>query len=261
MKVAIITPTIGTDYLAKNLSSVSSQTYKDLKHIVVADGPQYHAKVEDIVHQYKYKGSDKKIVFNLPENTGANGYNGHRIYASIPYLIDADYFIFLDEDNWIDENHVQSLVDIAKKYDWVFSLRKIIDKEDNYICNDDCESLGLWNTCLSANEYFVDVGCYFLPKRIALQTASIWYRRARHPQEQPEVDRLLISVLRQNNLSYGTTGEYTLNYRVGNRADSVQAEFFIRGNEFMKQKFGGEFPWNSKQKIIDNIGPGITIIS
>lgn len=258
MKVAIVTPTIGTNYLRKNLESVSSQTYKEVKHVIVADGPQYHDKVNDIVKDF-----DDKIVFNLPENTGANGYNGHRIYASIPYLVDADYFIFLDEDNWIDKNHVQSLVDIAKKFDWVFSLRKIIDKDDNYICNDDCESLGLWNTCLSANEFFVDVGCYFLPKRIALQTASIWYRRARHPEEQPEVDRLLIQVLRQNKLSYGTTGEYTLNYRVGNRVDSVQSEFFIRGNEFMKKKYGDVFPWNSKaeNKKIDEIGPGITIIS
>lgn len=256
MKVAIVTPTIGTKHLSKNLSSVSSQTYKDLKHVVVSDGPQYCEKVADITKDF-----DDKIIFNLPENTGANGYNGHRIYASIPYLIDADYFIFLDEDNWIEENHVQSLVDIAMKYDWAFSLRKIVDQDGNYICNDDCESLGLWNTCLSATEYFVDVGCYFLPKRIALQTAPIWYRRARHPQEQPEVDRLLINVLRQNNLSYGTTSEYTVNYRVGNRTDSVQAEFFIRGNEFMKQKYGDSFPWNSKEKIIENIGPGITIIS
>lgn len=258
MKVAIITPTIGTNYLRKNLQSVSSQTYKDVKHIVVADGPEYQDKVNEIVKDF-----DDKIVFNLPENTGANGYNGHRIYASIPYLIDADYFIFLDEDNWIEPNHVQSLVDIAKKFDWVFSLRKIIDKEDNYICNDDCESLGLWHTCLSENEFFVDVGCYFLPKRIALQTAPMWYRRARHPEEQPEVDRLLIQILRQNKLTYGTTGEYTLNYRVGNRVDSVQSEFFIRGNEFMKKKYGGKLPWTEKSdnSVIDEIGPGITIVS
>lgn len=258
MKVAIITPTIGTNYLRKNLQSVSSQTYKDVKHIVVADGPEYQDKVNEIVKDF-----DDKIVFNLPENTGANGYNGHRIYASIPYLIDADYFIFLDEDNWVEPNHVQSLVDIAKKFDWAFSLRKIIDKEDNYICNDDCESLGLWHTCLSENEFFVDVGCYFLPKRIALQTAPMWYRRARHPEEQPEVDRLLIQILRQNKLTYGTTGEYTLNYRVGNRVDSVQSEFFIRGNEFMKKKYGEKLPWTEKSgnSVIDEIGPGITIIT
>ena len=239
MKVAVITPTIGTDFLERNLSSVSSQTYDDVKHVVVCDGPEYFSKVDIILENHQ-----NKIVFKLPENTGSNGYNGHRIYASIPYLIDADYFVFLDEDNWLENNHVESLIGICKNFDWVFSLRKIVDKDNNYVCNDDCESLGLWPTCLNENEFFVDVGCYFLPKRIALQTASLWYRRARHPNEQPEVDRLLIHVLRQNNLSYGTTGLYTLNYRVGNRIDSVQSQFFLNGNEYMKQKFGGNFPWN-----------------
>jgi glycosyltransferase involved in cell wall biosynthesis len=258
MKVAIITPTIGTEHLKKNLQSVSSQSYKNVKHIVVSDGPEFYDKVNDIVKDF-----DDKIVLNLPENTGSNGYNGHRIYASVPYLIDADYFIFLDEDNWIDQNHVQSLVDVVKKFDWAFSLRKIIDQDDNYICNDDCESLGLWPTCINENEFFVDVGCYFLPKKIAIQTAPIWYRRARHPNEQPEVDRLLIQVLLQNKLKYGTTGEYSLNYRVGNRVDSVQSEFFIRGNEFMKKKYEGRLPWTIKSdnSVVEEIGPGITLIS
>lgn len=241
MKVAIITPTIGTPHLEQNLDSVSKQTYKDLKHIIVADGPKYENNVYKITDRF-----DDKIVMPLPENTGANGYNGHRIYAALPYLIDADYFIFLDEDNWIDSNHVESLVQSVRGYDWAFSLRKITDQAGKYICNDDCESLGLWSTCLSENEYFVDVGCYFLPKSIALQTSPIWYRRARHPQEQPEVDRLLINILRQNNLKYVTTGQYTLNYRVGSRTDSVQSEFFLRGNQFMKQKYNGEFPWTLK---------------
>lgn len=257
MKVAVITPTIGTNFLEKNLESVFKQTYKNLDHIVVCDGPQYDYGVRNVTKKFSLN------PLTLPENTGANGYNGHRIYASIPYLINADYFIFLDEDNWIEPNHVESLVDALKDCDWSFSLRKIIDKNNNYICNDDCESLGLWHTCLSEQEFFVDVGCYFLPKKIAIQTAPIWYRRARHPEEQPEVDRLLIRVLRQNKFSYRTTGEYTLNYRVGNRIDSVQSDFFLRGNEVMHQKYGGVFPWrkeNLNNVRTEEVGPGISII-
>lgn len=255
MKVAVITPTIGTKYLEKNLDSVSKQTYKNINHVVVCDGPFHENRVRNVIKNFNVTS------FFLPENTGANGYNGHRIYASVPYLIDADYFIFLDEDNWIDENHVETLIETAKSCDWAFSLRKIVDGNGEYVCNDDCESLGLWHTCLSEQEFFVDVGCYFLPKRIAIQTAPIWYRRARHPEEQPEVDRLLIQVLRQNKLTYQTTSEYTLNYRVGNRIDSVQSEFFVKGNEFMQQKYNGVFPWREKNKSSEiQIGPGISII-
>jgi glycosyltransferase involved in cell wall biosynthesis len=259
MKVAIITPTVGTKHLKKNVNSVSKQTYKNLKHIVVCDGPQYEKEVFDIVEPYAY---DNVKIINLPENTGAGGYNGHRIYGSIPFLIDADYFIFLDEDNWIDENHVESLVESVKGNDWAFSLRKIVNTNGEYICNDDCESLGLWHSCISEQEFFVDVNCYFLPKKIAIQTAPIWYRRNRHPEEQPEVDRLLISVLRKNNLKYTTNGEYTLNYAVGNTIRSVQSDFFIRGNEIMQNKYNGNFPWQKNNlKKIDNVGPGISIIS
>jgi glycosyltransferase involved in cell wall biosynthesis len=260
MNVAIITPTIGTKYLEKNLESVSKQTYKKLNHIVVCDGPQYENEVKDITKKFKIN------PILLPENTGSGGYNGHRIYCSLPFLFNADYFIFLDEDNYIEPNHVETLVNTVQGYDWAFSLRKIIDKENQYICNDDCESLGLWHTCLSPNEFFVDVGCYFLPKKIAIQLAPIWYRRARHPDEQPEVDRLLMHVLKQNKTKYQTTGEYTLNYRVGNRTDSVQSNFFLRGNEMMNKLHNGVFPWRKENLGIKTtkeevVGPGISIIS
>jgi glycosyltransferase involved in cell wall biosynthesis len=262
MKVAIITPTIGTKHLDKNVESVYNQTYENTKHIVVCDGPEYEQIVARKILHYR----SKTKLLSLPENTGSGGYNGHRIYASVPYLIDADYFIFLDEDNWIEPNHVESLVNAVKGYDWAFALRKIINQDGEYVCNDDCESLGLWHTCLSKQEFFVDVGCYFLPKKIAIQTAPIWYRRARHPEEQPEVDRLLMQVLKQNNTKYQTTGEYTLNYRVGNRSDSVQSDFFIRGNEMMDKLHNGVFPWrkeNLSNKSVkeDMVGPGISIIS
>lgn len=243
-KVAVITPTTGTKHLRKNLESVASQTY-GVKHYVVTDGPEFKEKVDCVAKDF-----DDLYRIDLPNNTGAGGYNGHRIYGAIPYLVDADYLVFLDEDNWIDTNHVETLVEKCKHYDWVFSLRKIIDQEDNYVCNDDCESLGLWPTVLHENEYFVDVGCYFLPRKVAIETSRIWFRRARHPHEQPEVDRLLMQILLQNKLAYQTTGEYTLNYRVGNRPDSVKAEFFLQGNQIMKNKYGEDLPWRKSDKYI-----------
>lgn len=253
MRVAVITPTIGTKYLKRNLESVSKQTYKT-QHVVVVDGPQYDGGLDLL--EYK-----DKTVIHLPQNTGGGGYNGHRIYGAVPFLIDADYFIFLDEDNWIDENHVQTLVDAVKGKEWAFSLRKIVDKDGSYICNDDCESLGLWPTCLGEQEYFVDVGCYFLSKKLAINLASAWYRRARHPDEQPEVDRLLMHLLRENKVPGGCTGEYTMNYMVGNRSDSVQAGFFQNGNKFMEQKYSGSFPWRkSKLQETKEVGPGIRIV-
>ena len=239
-KVAVITPTIGTKHLKQNLESVMNQTYKNMIHFIVVDGPQYMERAHTILEEVN--NQSREVIF-LPENTGHSNYNGHRIYGAAPYLINADYVMFLDEDNWINSSHVEDLVKVADKTDWAFSFRNIVDQDGKYVCNDDCESLGKWPTCLSDKEYFLDVGAYFLPKALAVQISPAWHRRARHPEEQPEVDRLIMQILLHNQYTYDSTYNYTLNYRVGNRDDSVKADFFLQGNEHFMQKYNGKLPW------------------
>ena len=237
--VTVITPTTGAPYLRQAIESVKSQTYENIQHLVVVDGS--HPKARVILEDYP--GLD---VIELPYATGTDRYNGHRIYGASIYLCKGEYVCFLDEDNWLEPDHVESLMKtIEAGNQWAFSLRKITDKDGNYMCNDDCESLGKWPSCLGEQDYFVDVGCYFLPKNIALQLTPIWYRKAREPGV-PEVDRMLAHVLRQNNLTYNTNYLYTLNYRTGNTERSVQKEFFLHNNEVMKQKYNGTLPWQKK---------------
>ena len=241
--VTIITATTGTEYLEDNIRSVLNQTYDNIQHLIVIDGKHPHANV--IISNYGEHKGNKIDVIQLPYATGTEQYNGHRIYGGCTYFAKGEYVMFLDEDNWLEPNHVESLVDVIQQNNtWAFSLRKITDMDGNYICNDDCESLGKWESVI--NDHFVDVNCFFLPRQLALQFSPGWYRRARHPQEQPEVDRLLSMWLKGNNFTCNTNGDYTVNYRAGNRADSVQAKFFIEGNELMKQKYNGEFPWRKK---------------
>jgi glycosyltransferase involved in cell wall biosynthesis len=232
--VTIITATTCTPYLRQNINSVLAQTYPNVQHLVVIDGKHHCDKLDyDIAAD----------VVTLPYATGTEQYNGHRIYGAMTYVARGDYIIYLDEDNWIEPNHVQSLVNRLKDKPNAFgcSLRKITDMEGTFICNDDCESLGNWKSII--NDYFVDVNCFFLPKRLALQLTPIWYRRARHPEDQPEVDRALTAVLKHNNIECCVTGQYTVNYRAGNRADSVKPEFFLRGNALMFEQYAGELPW------------------
>lgn len=235
--VTIVTATTCTDYLKQNIDSVINQTYDNIQHLIVVDGKHHLDKLN-----YEIVGD----VIVLPYATGTNQYNGHRIYAAGTYLAKGDFIMYLDEDNWLEPNHVESLVNTlhGKNNSYACSLRKITDMDGNFICNDDCESLGNWESVI--NDFFVDVNCFFLPKKIALQLTPLWYRRARHPEDQPEVDRLLTSVLRYNTIECLVSGEYTVNYRAGNRADSVQAQFFLKGNEIMKQKYNGEYPWRKK---------------
>ena len=235
--VTIITATTCTDYLRQNLNSVINQTYPNIQHLIVVDGKHHLDKLT-------YDIASDVIV--LPYATGINQYNGHRIYGATTYLAKGDYIMYLDEDNWLEPRHIESLIETinGKQNAYACSLRKVTDMDGNYICNDDCESLGNWVSII--DDYFVDVNCFFFPKKLALQLTPLWYRRARHPEDQPEVDRALTYVLRDNKIECCVSGEYTVNYRAGNRADSVQAEFFSKGNEVMRQKYNNIFPWRKK---------------
>jgi glycosyltransferase involved in cell wall biosynthesis len=234
--VTIVTPTTGNPCVVRALESASRQSYKNIQHLVFIDGPQCPSETRSTIRKY---GVD---VIELPYATGKERFNGHRMYGASVFLGKGDYFCFLDEDNWLDAEHVESLVDVvaSKGCSWAFSLRKIVDLDGNFICNDDCESLGKWPSV--RGDYFIDVGCFFLSRPIAVQSCPVWFRKAREPG-MPSVDCLLTEILRERTTNYETTGRYTLNYRAGNTALSVRKEFFLRGNEEMLKKFNGRLPW------------------
>jgi glycosyltransferase involved in cell wall biosynthesis len=233
--VTVITPTTGAPYLRQAIESVKNQTYDNIQHLVVVDGD--HPRASPILQDYP-----QLDVIKLPYPTGKDQYNGHRIYGAMTYVAKGEFLCFLDEDNWYEPNHIESLIDILKKGNqWAYSFRKIVNQEGQYICNDDCESLGKWISII--NDNFIDVNCFMIPKKAALGFSPYWYRRARHPDEQPEVDRILSAFMMQNLKQFDANLNYTVNYRVASRLDSVQAEFFLRGNEAMKQKYNGVLPW------------------
>lgn len=242
--VTVVTATTGAKCLQDACESVANQTYKNIEHYVVVDGVERGEASLQILKKFP----NVKLLI-LPYATGKDNYNGHRIYGSATYLTNGKYISFLDEDNYYDADHVESCVELVKQgYSWVYSLRKIVGRDKNFICNDDCESLGKWKSVL--NDNFVDVGCWFLSKPSALMVSPLWYRRARHPEEQPEVDRIITSTLMQHSPNFECTKKYTLNYRVGNRPDSVQAKFFLQGNKRMEEALGGKLPWKETEETI-----------
>lgn len=245
MKVSVITATTGKSTLAECIASVREQTYTNIEHIVVVDGKERWEKVDSILYSLKFPiPSFNEHVCVLPYPTGTNRYNGHRIYGAFTYLSSGDYIMWLDDDNILEPNHVESLVKTVEenKLDWAYSLRKIIDEEGKFICDDDCESLGKWKSVL--NDHFVDVNCFFLKRDLAVSVSPIWYRQARQPGVM-EVDRALTAVLMHpnNNLKFDTNGDYTVRYRVGSTGISVQAGFFLDGNQKMLQHYNGALPW------------------
>ena len=228
--VTVVTATIGHQELEQTIESVGSQDYKNIQHLIFIDGDD-NFKKEKV---YKIINKKKNIdIVLLPYATGIDKYNGHRIYGASPFFAKGDFICFLDDDNFFDIDHIGSNVDniLKNNYDWSYSLRKVVDKNGNFICNDECESLGKWHTCLSVDDFLIDVNCYFLSKEIALKISSFWYTNSRN------VDRIICDVLLNNFKNFNSTYKYTVNYRTGSTETSVKNNFFITGNEKIKQKY------------------------
>jgi glycosyltransferase involved in cell wall biosynthesis len=236
MSATVIIPTTGAPEVKTAIESVINQTYPTTCYVVV-DGPAFLHETNSILKKYV----DSIIVCYLPFNVGARGFYGHRIYAAFTHLLDTEYVMYLDQDNWMDPDHVQTCIDTIKQnnLDWCHSLRKIYDKDGQYVCRDDCESLGKWKTYHGMNH--VDTNTYCIKTEIAVKLAQAWHGGWGQ-------DRVFLSAMSQHFPNFDCSGKYTLNYRVDGGGGSVTADFFTNGNRIMNEKYNGEFPWN-KNKI------------
>ena len=246
MKVSVITASVGNPHLAECIASVREQTYTNVEHIVFVDGKERWEAADEILKAAEFPRLSKEHLCVLPFSTGKDRYNGHRVYGAATFIAEGDFFIFLDEDNALEPDHVEKLVKLVqdKKLDWAFSFRKIIDQTGNVVCLDDCESLGKWASVLNPNDFFIDVNCYFIRKEVAVGMVPVWYRKFREPG-QVEIDRAIASTLMHpnNKLKFDGTLDYTVKYRVGNTGLSVQKDFFLNGNDIMLKRYNGVLPW------------------
>lgn len=240
--VVVITPTIASPKLLDAINSVDNQTYPDVKHLVVADGVDYWYKLANLLDQLPDSDTHVKLQTTLaPENTGANGFYGHRIYAAYSHLVNADYVFFLDEDNWYEPNHVETLVKTIQdnKLDFAYSLRAIYDANKNYVCDDNCESLGEWPIFLAHEQkqdhYLVDTSSYAFDRECLIKIASLWHSGWGGDR------RFFASV--KDHLKHANSRQRTLCYRLDGNDGSVSKPFFDRGNEYYNNHYNGKLPW------------------
>lgn len=247
MKVAVVTPTIASPYLKQCLKSVDEQTYENLTHYVFIDGhDHYYDAMETCV------GASKVKTVILEQNVGKDWY-GHRVYAACSFLVDADVICYLDEDNWFEPNHVESLVKVLEEGNsWAYSLRKIYNKQGEYLVHDNCESLGKWPVFFDDKVNHIDTSSFAIRKDVAVQIGHAWYG-------QWGADRQFYSALKQYFPKYDCTRENTLCYRLDGNPNSVTEEFFITGNNTMSAKYNREFPWRIKENIV-KVAPGVSIV-
>lgn len=234
--VVVITPTVGSPKLTDAIQSVKSQTYKNIEHLVVVDGFEHELTATEA-------GAYLVNMLVLPWNTGAKGFNGQRIYASIPHLVNSDYVFFLDEDNWYEPDHVSSLVQTIEeqKLDWAHSFRKIYMPDKTYVAADLCESLGKWPIYFSHNDpqYLVDTSSFAFTREFIQKTCHLW-----HSGAWGEDRRYLYAVYNQS--KWNSSCQYTLCYRLDGNPRSVTKDFFFEGNKKQLEHYNGVLPWLTK---------------
>jgi len=229
-RVMVITPTTGKDTVIQAIESVNNQTIPT-EHLLVIDGAKASYDLADMDYDWT-----KTLAMQLPENVGADGWYGHRVYAAMPLMVNADYVLFLDEDNWFEPNHVETMLNKIKSKDlmWAYSLRRICDERGEYVCDDDCESLGRYPTFYDHTINFVDTNCYCFRREFLVTVAHHFYGGW-------GADRPFYKATSAALPSFGCTGEATVNYRAPERL----LKMFIEGNKLMKDAYK-PLPWRIK---------------
>ncbi len=243
INITIITPTIGTPYLKDLCVSINEQnglnSEFNIEHFIVVDNAPIHlTQVNTILNSVNEKSGLKRYIFNIPFGSGLDNYKGHRIYSAIPQFANGTYTIFLDDDNFIKEDHIITFLNKMKErdYDWLYSLRCIVDKNNKILCTDYCESLGyLNNVFYNHNSYLIDTNCYFVKSEIVKKICYIWNKRAEYNDNDP--DRMFGRILMSNFLNYECTKRDTLCYRTIEDGKGVSVQLFKNGNNKMVEKY------------------------
>lgn len=243
--VTVITATIGKPTLRRAVESVLSQTYENVRHMIILDGPDVPIPtLSDI------EGSGRVQAVRLAENTGANGYRCFRIYGAMPFLVNTDWVCFLDDDNWFEPDHIANCIEACKAgpLDWCFTLRNIWH-EGKLIGPDHCESVGLWPTWYDTTQRHIDTNCLFMRREMAVAVGPHWHRSRFDEKGEVQVsaDTVVANVLMSEEPRHALIAKPTVNYELGSWELSVKPEFFTIGNEQFLKQHDGKLPWSDAE--------------
>jgi glycosyltransferase involved in cell wall biosynthesis len=200
----VITPTTGRTTLVDAVKSVQAQTVP-ADHIIVVDGPEYIKAVsEDLIDIDK----SNIHILPLPFNTGQHNFWGHRIIAAMSQIVNHDYVFVLDDDDWYDPNHIESMINTmqTQNLDWAFALRKVWTFDQDKYLYDYSTSIG--NACdlIDPDKYIVSTSSYGFTNDFIRQHGNRWY--GNHGADQQFYRNVGIQH------PHASTNLYTVNYRL-----------------------------------------------
>jgi GT2 family glycosyltransferase len=110
MNIAVVTSTRGRPTIRQAIDSVKAQT-RGARHYVFAHGKDCWDAVSA-----NTEGSDVDVVY-LPVANGGGGYAMAPVYAAAPYLVGEDLIFFLDDDNFYEPDHIESITTLIEQHD------------------------------------------------------------------------------------------------------------------------------------------------
>ena len=126
-KVSVILPIYNQEkYVSKALDSLNVQTLKDAEFICINDGSTDNTL--SILNEYAQKDSRIKIINQKNQGTGRARNNGLKVAQG-------EYIAFLDPDDWMERDALESLYKKSKEQDCdmlIFNFKRI-DEDGNIL--------------------------------------------------------------------------------------------------------------------------------
>jgi len=233
--VAVVTVTNGnrTPELIHCVNKLDVQTYP-VMHYILCDGD-----FETFLRTRKRFESPTRRVCYWDAFIGGKDLEGRKWLAAAPMMVNEDITLFCNDDDWYKPDHVETIVDkIESGYDWAYSFRSIHDKEGHFLFDDNCEALGeassAWNL---PGHHFVDWCMWGMLTSKLRNISSILAEKGYG------IDRQFYQLAKQVYPNFTGTNQHTFCFRLGGNAYSVQEQFFIEGNAFMRERYNNRLPW------------------
>ena len=124
--VSIVVPVYNAEkYLEQCLNSIQNQTYKNFEVILVNDGSMDHS--ESICKGFVE--GDSRFRYFLKSNGGASSARNFGLDH-----VRGDFITFIDADDWVEENHLEVLINNIKENnsDMAVSSIKKFDNSNNF---------------------------------------------------------------------------------------------------------------------------------
>ncbi|MDR2875819.1 MAG: glycosyltransferase family 2 protein [Methylobacillus sp.] len=259
----VIIPTTGAPELEYAIQSVLAQTVPT-DVLVVFDGQMFDRPLnlppDERIHKlvlpfntgrgrthavYRHLPSEREALGNftekiLPYYREHPSWYGVRVMMSASVMVNHDYVMVLDQDNWLRPDHVETCINklaINPDLELVHALRNIHRSDASFICRDDCESLGNHR---GISGFMIDTNCYFYRTDFFMRTAHLWLWGW-------GADRVYrYRIVRDFGWKViACTGRYTVNYRLGSNPGSLAEENILTGNDRMYEQHGRKtnMPW------------------